>query len=211
VQGKFIAFEGLDGTGKSTVLARVADRLRAAGVDLVTTREPGGTDAGAAIRALILNGELPLAPRTELLLMCADRAQHVETVIQPALASGKMVLSDRFEASTRAYQGSGLGLPAEEIAGAVAIATGGLRPDLYVLLDLDPDIASARRHGDAGAVNALDGRAHEFRLAVRNAYLHMAASEPGWVVIDASREVSAVAEAAIAQIERILAQPSGVR
>lgn len=190
--GLFIAFEGLDGSGKSTVLKRVAEELRQTGLLPVVTREPGGTSLGLAIRELLLGQDHRPAARTELLLMCADRAEHVATVISPALDDGEVVLSDRYAASTRAYQGGGLQLPADEIESAIQAATGGLEPDLYVLFDVDPLVGNARRSADPPSINALDQRTLAFKQRVRATYLKLADTESHWIVVDANQPTEAV-------------------
>lgn len=207
VPGAFIAFEGLDGSGKSTVLSAVARALREQGRTVLTTREPGGTALGSAIRNLVLGQEHRPTARTELLLMCADRAEHVATVIQPALERGEIVISDRFEASTRAYQGGGLGLDDRSVTESIQAATGGLRPDLYLLFDVDPLTAFERRQADAESINALDQRALDFRQRVRDRYLDLAASEPDWTVIDANQRLECVTQAALATVYALVGEP----
>lgn len=192
--GSFVAFEGLDGSGKSSVLRAVVDLLRGDGHDVLTTREPGGTAVGAAIRDLVLGSEHDMSARTELLLMCADRAEHVASVIRPALEAGRIVLCDRYEASTRAYQGGGLGIADDEIRKVIDVATGGLMPDLYVLFDVEPVIATERRSADSGSINALDARSLQFKMRVRDRYLEMAAGEPNWISIDATMPLEQVIE-----------------
>jgi dTMP kinase len=192
VAGVFIAFEGIDGSGKSTVAAAVVRTLRERGLDVVSTREPGGTAAGREIRSLLLNSDHRLEPITEMLLMCADRAEHVATVIRPALESGAIVISDRFSGSTRAYQGFGLGIEMTVVDAAIRVATGGLEPDLTILFDLDPAIAYERKSGDAGQLNRIDVRDIDFRTRVRDGFLELARSCDGWRIIDASQSVDQV-------------------
>ena len=192
MRGVFVALEGIDGSGKSSAAREIADSLRGEGHDVVLTREPGGTEAGSLIRSLILDSRRQLAPETELLLMCADRAEHVETVIKPALERGAIVVTDRFAASTRAYQGYGLGLAASMVDAAIAVATGGLCPDLTVLFDLDPRVAHARRTGDRENVNALDTRDLAYRTRVREGFLEMAHSSDTWRIVDASQPLQTV-------------------
>jgi dTMP kinase len=184
--GIFIAFEGIDGSGKSSAARAVTESLRARGHDVVLTREPGGTDAGQRIRELLLGFEHTLAPETELLLMCADRAEHLAQVIRPSLGAGLVVISDRYAASTRAYQGFGLGLAADVVENALNAATGGLTPDLTLLFDVDPVIGHSRRASDSGNINALDLRDLEFKTRVRNGYLRLASESESWRVLDAS-------------------------
>ncbi len=141
-RGRFITFEGIDGAGKSTQLRFVETLLRGRGVDVVLTREPGGTPVGEALRELILHRAMQ--PRTETLLMFAARSEHVATVIEPALASGRWVLCDRFTDATYAYQSGGRGLPPADIAALERWVHADLQPDLTLLFDLEPEIAASR-------------------------------------------------------------------
>jgi dTMP kinase len=200
----FIAFEGIDGSGKSTAARIIGERLRELGLDVVSTREPGGTEPGRQIRALLLENDHALAPVTELLLMCADRAEHVATVIRPALEIGKIVLCDRYAGSTRAYQGYGLGLDTCDVDAAIAIATGGLMPDLTILFDLEPSAAHARRSGDAGSLNQLDMRDFAYRTRVRDGFLALAGSTSNWHVIDASQPAERVVDLALELINALV-------
>jgi len=146
----FITFEGPDGSGKSTQIALLAGRLRAAGREVLTVREPGGTPAGERIRALLLGdgGSVEINPRADALLFNASRSQLVLEVIRPALARGATVIADRFADSTLAYQGYGSGLPLDELRAAISFATAGLTPDLTVLLDLPAEEGLARKSGE---------------------------------------------------------------
>lgn len=190
-------FEGGEASGKSTQAARVAERRGA-----LLTREPGGTAVGARLRSLLLDPAAALTERTEALLMAADRAQHVAEVVRPALASGRDVVCDRFVGSSLAYQGHGRCLDVDDVWRLSAFATNGLRPDLVILLDLDPDVASARVRRPADRIETA-GR--DFHRRVRAGYLALAAAEPDdWVVIDGDRAVDAVtAEVFAAVDERI--------
>jgi dTMP kinase len=203
--GTFIAFEGIDGSGKTTALRVVGERLRERGLEVVETREPGGTEPGRHIRALLLDAGHALTHATELLLMCADRAEHVATVIRPALGAGKIVLCDRYAGSTRAYQGYGVGLDMGEVDAAIAIATGGLSPDLTILFDIEPSAAHARRSGDAGSLNHLDIRDLAFRTRVRDGYLALAGSFNGWRIVDASQPLERLVNQALELIELTIA------
>jgi dTMP kinase len=155
----------------------------------VATREPGATAAGAEIRALVLGGG-DLDPRAEALLIAADRAEHVAEVIRPALARGAVVVSDRYVPSSLAYQGVARGLGVEEVARLSAWATGGLEPDLVVVLDVDPSAAAGRR---AGPQDRMEREPDSFRALVRDAYRDLAARY-GWTVVDGSGSVEVVAE-----------------
>ena len=157
---------------------------------MVETFEPGATEAGAAIRALLLDGDGPVDPTAEALLLAADRAQEVADVIRPALARGTDVVSDRFVPSSLAYQGVGRGLGVEKIEKLNRWATGGLEPDLVVVLDVDDAVAASRR---AGPGDRLERVGDEFHAAVRDAYRGLA-TDRGWIVLDAGADVDTVAE-----------------
>jgi dTMP kinase len=194
----FVVLEGPDGVGKSTHARMLARHL-----DAVLTREPGGTAIGLHIRRLLLDhGTTDLDHRAEALLMAADRAQHIAEVVRPALASGRHVVSDRFLYSSVAYQGAGRGLPAEEIRGLSLWASGGLEPDVVVLLDAPDEVLRARRPGrGAGPADRLEVEADDFHDRVLASYRHQAASDPTrWVVVDAGGTLPATQEAVLAAI-----------
>ena len=185
VAGAFVTFEGIDGSGKSTQLRLLAEWLRARGREVVTTREPGGTPLGVRLRAVLLDAAEQVDPLAELLLYAADRAQHVRTLLRPALEAGRLVLSDRYADATVAYQGAGRGFAPELIAEVVALATGGLKPDLTLVFDLPVAdcLARTRRRGDTAgedwrAADRIDSEAADFHQRVREAYLQLAAREP---------------------------------
>jgi dTMP kinase len=186
----FIVLEGGDASGKSTQARRLADRLRSRGRDVVETFEPGATQAGAAIRALLLDGDGPMDPMTEALLLAADRAQEVAEVIRPALARGADVVSDRFVPSSLAYQGVGRGLGVDEVEKLNRWATGGLEPDLVVVLDVDDVVATSRR---AGPGDRLERAGAEFHAAVRDAYRTLGADR-GWVVLEGNDDTEIVSD-----------------
>jgi dTMP kinase len=188
--GHFIVLEGGDASGKSTQARLLTERLRAVGRDVVDTFEPGATPAGAAIRALLLDGDAPIGPTAEALLLAADRSQEVADVIRPALERGADVVSDRFVPSSLAYQGVGRGLGVEHVEKLNRWATGGLEPDLVVVLDVDDAVAQSRR-GEPG--DRLERAGMEFHTAVRDAYRSLAA-ERGWAVLDGDAAVDVVAE-----------------
>jgi len=205
-RGKFITFEGLDGTGKSTQLRKLAAALRAAGHKVVETREPGGTATGEKIRRVLLDSSTKgLSPMAEMALMFASRAQHIAEVIQPALDRGQIVLCDRFTDSTEAYQGGGRKLGSEPVLELHRILCGDLQPDLTILLDSDPAMSLGRaRQRNQRASNRASNSSHKgvhkhadenrfeqqnraFFTRVREGYLAIAAREPQRVVaVDAS-------------------------
>lgn len=184
----FISFEGIDGVGKSTQIRLAEDYLRSMGKDVVCTLEPGGTELGQEIRNLLLHRKGDVAPRAEALLYAADRAHHVATKVRPALASGKVVITDRYLDSSVAYQGAGRKLSAEEIRNISLWAVDGLLPDLTVLVDLDPAIAAERRKGTGQEADRLESEKIEFFQAVRNEFLKLAEAEPSrFLVVDATQ------------------------
>lgn len=197
-RGKFISLEGGEGAGKSTLLAGLQVHLVEQGVDLVQTREPGGTPLGEAIRAIVLDaGRRDLSAESELLLMFASRAQLVRERIEPALAAGKWVLCDRFTDASYAYQGGGRGMPMERIAELERWATNGLTPDLTLLLDLPVATGRARAAG-RGEADRIEVEADAFFERVREVYRTRAAADPArFRVIDASLTPAQVLEAAI--------------
>jgi dTMP kinase len=199
----FVTFEGVEGSGKSTQIGRLCAALEAAGRDVVVTRQPGGCELGRTLRAILLSQKTAgLSDRAELFLYLADRAQHVDAVIRPALAAGKVVVCDRYTDSTVAYQGHGRGLDPALLAGLNEVAVAGCRPDLTLLLDLDPAVGLGRamaRNAAAGTVES-EGRFEaehlSFHNRVRQGYQTLAAAEPGrFAVIDATGSPDAVAGA----------------
>ena len=191
--GRFFVIEGIDGCGKSTQVERLVAQQ-----GWLATREPGGTELGATIRGLILHGSEAPTPLAEALLMAADRAHHVATVIRPALESGTTVLCDRYAGSTVAYQGWGHQGDLDQISAINAIATGGLLPNRTILLDVPVDVALGRRGSDPDRLEALDTSFHE---RVRAGYLAQAAEDRGrWTVVDGTdslAEVSAAVDRAL--------------
>jgi dTMP kinase len=189
--GAFIAIEGGDGSGKGTVMAALIPRLQRAGFDVLATREPGGTPEGLALRQLLLPADSSWDPWAELLLMAAARVQHVARVIRPALEAGRIVVSDRFVGSTIAYQGAGRGLPIDAILSLHRLTTGDVRPDLTVVLDVDPALGLRRSRArlagsatDEGLFEELDTAFHE---RVRSSFLSQAASAgSSHIVVDST-------------------------
>jgi dTMP kinase len=190
-RGAFVVLEGGEGSGKSTQARLLAERLRANGHEVVETFEPGATARGSALRDALLHDDTPLDARAELLLMAADRAQHVSEVVAPALARGAIVVCDRFSPSTLAYQGVGRGLGVDVVDAIDVVAAGGARPDVVIVLDVADSVARARR---PDARDRLERAGDEFHSVVRAAYRDLAAPR-GWVVVDGSSEESAVADA----------------
>ena len=184
----FITFEGSEGSGKTTQIPNVMQFLTDAGYSVFSTREPGGTPIGDQVRQVLLaNQNTEMHPRTEILLFQASRAQLVEQEIQPRIKKGEIVLCDRYADSTIAYQGYGHQVNLTQLQNIVHFATGGLKPDLTLLLDLDVSIGLARRRKD-GDINRLDAFELAFHQRVRGGYHDLAASEPGrWVIIDAAQ------------------------
>jgi dTMP kinase len=200
-KGIFITFEGPDGSGKSSQLASLADYLRQAGYPVLATREPGGTAIGDQVRSVLMGlKNTEMQPRTEILLFQASRAQLVEQVIVPQLAAGSVVLCDRYADSTLAYQGYGYQkFTLEQLKPLIAFATGGLTPDLTLLLDVEVNEGLRRRMKD-GDYNRLDVYECAFYERVRQGYLEMARLEPQrWVAVDAGQPPDQV-QAAIRQI-----------
>ena len=190
--GVFITFEGIDGCGKSTQLRLLAAELRKRRLEVVTTREPGGTTLGQRLRAALLDVDEKVDPLAELLVFAADRAQHVRTVLRPALAGDKIVLSDRYADATVAYQGSGRGFKPELIKEIVSLATDSLTPDLTLLFDLtvSESATRTRRRLAAKRSDRLDIENVEFHERVRDAYLEIARTNPDRVrAIDARGSV----------------------
>ena len=192
---KFITFEGVDGAGKSTHLAWFADTLRERGVDVLVTREPGGTPLGERLRDIVLNE--PMLAETEALLMFAARADHVRQVIRPALEAGTWVVCDRFSDATAAYQGAGKGVPAELIKQLAEATHPGLRPDRTLVFDCPYEIAKQRLSATGRKLDRFEREERQFFERVRDSYLERGRSEPGRIrVIDAS--------AALGEIEKEL-------
>ncbi|HXL80157.1 MAG TPA: dTMP kinase [Pyrinomonadaceae bacterium] len=186
VSGTFITFEGIDGSGKSTQLRMLANYLKEVGCEVLLTREPGGTPVGVRLRGALLDAHEEVDPLTELLVFAADRAQHVRLVLRPAIAAGKVIISDRYADATVAYQGAGRGFSPELIAEIVQLATEGLKPDLTVLFDLSVEDSIARTSRRANSKNRsdrLDAEASDFHVRVRDAYLEIARAEPERVKI----------------------------
>ncbi|MCD4801675.1 MAG: dTMP kinase [Anaerolineales bacterium] len=191
--GKFITFEGPDGSGKTAQMDILAEQLIQEGYPILTTREPGGTSIGDQIRETLLDlKNTAMVDRTEALLYQAARAQLVDEIIKPHLAEGGIVLCDRYADSTLAYQGYGHKNTVESLRGIIHYATGGLTPDLTVLLDLEPEVGLQRRL-DAGGLNRLDAYDIDFHHRVRAGYLELVKADPDrWIIVDAGRSFEEV-------------------
>jgi dTMP kinase len=174
--GPLIVFDGAEGVGKSTQIGRVADRLTSAGTHCLTVREPGGTPVGDDLRGILLHSAHDLAPATEALLFMASRAQHVDRVIRPALADGVVVLCDRFFLATYAYQVAGRGLNEDSVRAANRLATGGLVPDLTLVLDL-PIEDGLQRALSRGGYDRVERNEHDFHTRVREAFRRFATAQ----------------------------------
>jgi dTMP kinase len=205
-KGLFVTLEGGDGVGKTTQSALLEAWLVEQGHTVVRTREPGGTEVGVLVRDIVLHHRGDIAPRAEALLYAADRAHHVDTVVRPALERGEVVLQDRYLDSSVAYQGAGRVLGRDEVRDLSLWATGGLLPDLTVLLDLDPDAARARLDADDKPFDRLEAEKHDFHARVREEFLALAAAEPErFLVIDAARDAEAIAGAVRERVIALLA------
>ena len=193
--GLFITFEGPEGAGKSTQIRRLAARLERSGVPHRLTREPGGTVIGDRLRELVLDTRSQMSPMTEFLIYSASRAQLVREVIRPALARGELVVCDRYVDSSYAYQGYGRGLNLAQLRAVSEAATGGLTPDLTVLLDVEPELG-LQRAARVGELDRIEQAGLEFNRRVRPGFLDLAAEEPErFLVLDATRPQSDLAEA----------------
>ncbi|WP_336660550.1 dTMP kinase [Leucobacter sp. USHLN153] len=204
MSGIFITLEGGDGAGKSTQAEHLVAWFEERGLEVVRTREPGGTRLGVELRRLLLHGGEEVGdvdPRAEALLYAADRAQHVAKIVRPALERGAVVVQDRYIDSSLAYQGAGRVLDVAEVRRISEWAAGGLWPDLTVLLDLDPATGADRRLARGGAADRLESEAAEFHAAVREGFLALAREEPHrYLVVDASLPIDEIHTQIIARV-----------
>lgn len=206
-RGKFLSIEGGEGAGKSTQVRRLADELRARGVDVIVTREPGGSEGGEAIRELLMQGEVKRwSAHTEALLFAAARADHVEKVIQPALGIGTWVISDRFIDSSRAYQGVAGGIDDAAVLALHGFGSRGLLPDRTLVLEVPPEIGAERAAArDGAAADRFAARERAFHDDVAAAFRRFAAAEPDRVrLIDAGGDVETVAASVIEAVADLL-------
>lgn len=197
MSGVFIAVEGPEGAGKSTQVRRLEAWLRAQGRDPLVTREPGGTPVAEQVRRILLESDA-LSARTELLLMLASRSTLVEEAIRPALAAGRVVVTDRFHLSTLAYQGHGRELPFEDVERMNAFATGGLEPDLTVLLDVDPSVGASRKRAAGAGPDRIERAGDAFHRRVAEAYRLLAEEDARVERVDATAPEDAVHAAVVA-------------
>lgn len=208
--GLFITFEGIEGAGKTTLIQKLLAYFSSAGREVLLTREPGDSVLGKKLRAIILNAEENICSGAELFLFLADRAQHVETVIKPALEQGKIVLCDRFADSTVAYQGYGRGMDKALLETLNNAATGGLMPDLTIVLDLNPEIglSRAKKRNAEQNLTVEEGRfeaeALSFHCRIREGFLAMSRKEKRFFVVNAEQDAEAVYNDVLQKIQQVL-------
>ncbi|HSX03780.1 MAG TPA: dTMP kinase [Rhabdochlamydiaceae bacterium] len=202
MKGKFITFEGGDGAGKTTLIESVHAALLSKGQKVLKTREPGGSPVGAGIRELLLHSKNPLTKRCELFLFLADRAEHVDKVIVPALEKGEIVLCDRFNDSTIAYQAGARGIDEQQVRALCTIACNGVEPHLTLYLDLDPRVAFERVQKMGKAKDQIEAEDLTFHDKIRAAFHQIAKREPRrFFIIDASQKPESVLMQALKLIE----------
>jgi dTMP kinase len=209
-RGRFLSIEGGEGVGKYTQINALADMIRSHGHEVILTREPGGTEGAEVIRQLLLGGSAERwGPRAEALLFAAARSDHVERLIEPALASGKWVIADRFIDSSRAYQGAGSGLSDDDIMTLHGIGSRGLLPDRTLVLRLDPKEAAQRAAArDQNRPDRIQGRTEDFHSNVDIAFVGYAEREPRVRLVDASGSAEDVTARLVAQISDLLVEPA---
>lgn len=202
MKGHFITFEGGDGAGKSSLIIGLHAALIDRGLEVIQTREPGGTEPGRIIRELLLHPYEPLVPKAELFLFIADRAQHVEKVIRPALEQGKIVLCDRYNDSTIAYQGRARGFGEEKIKQLCEFATDHLTPTLTIYLDIDPTIGLTRVKEATGSKDQIEAEDIAYHRNIRSAFLELAKQNPArFKIIDATKSREEVFQEALKLID----------
>ena len=201
----FISFEGIEGSGKSTLMAAVERALRAEGHEVVVTREPGGTPAGDAVRRIFLQPNLSINPLAETLLINASRAQLLSDVIRPALQRGAVVLCDRYVHSTLAYQGYGRGIAIDMVRSICDAATGGLMPDLTVLVDIPYEVSQRRLTARGDGADRVEQENADFHRRIRQGFLEMAGRDPRMIVVNGELSSQEVLDAAMAALSEVLA------
>lgn len=202
----FVVIEGIEGSGKSTLMGGLGAALRAEGYGVVMTREPGGTAVGDAVRAIFLDEPIPIAPWTEVLLVNAARAQHACDVIRPALAAGRIVLCDRFTDSTLAYQGYGRDLELDLIRNVCAVAARGIEPNLTLLVDLPVNVARSRMRERPGAADRIEREDDAFHERVRRGFLTLAQASPSHRILDGTQAPERVLEEALDAVRGLLGE-----
>jgi dTMP kinase len=200
----FISFEGIEASGKSTLMAAIERALRAEGHEVVVTREPGGTPVGNSLRQILLDEPFSVTAVSEMLMMNASRSQLVTEVIRPALARGAIVLCDRYMHSSLAYQGYGRGLPLEFVRSVCDAATGGLMPDLILLVDISPETSRKRLAARGDGHDRMEREDEAFHRRVREGYLEIASHDERVVLIDGERTPEQVNDAAMAALSAVL-------
>jgi dTMP kinase len=200
----FVTVEGVEGSGKSTLIEGLARRLREQGYEVVTTREPGGSPVGDAVREIFLNRAIEIEPLTESLLVNAARAQHVQTVIRPMLALGRTVICDRYTDSTLAYQGYGRDLDLQMLRELCRIATGGLEPQLVLLLDAPVEVARARLLERSVAMDRIENEDEVFHERVRRGFLALAQASTSHRILDATIPPAALLDRALHEVRGVL-------
>lgn len=203
--GTFITFEGGDGSGKTTQIGLLNDWLVAGGHTVVVTREPGGTDLGKELRDIILHSTGFIARRAEALLYAADRAQHIATVVRPALERGEIVVQDRYFDSSLAYQGAGRVLDVAEVRELSLWATERLIPQLTIVLDVPADVAKSRQLEDDRRFDRLEAEAEDFHQRVRDSYVALAQAEPErFIVVDGTASVESIHQVIATRVSDLL-------
>lgn len=209
MKGRFITLEGIEGAGKTTLIQSLLEYFSKKNLPVLLTREPGGSGLGKKLRAIVLNAEEKICPAAELFLFLADRAEHVEQVIKPALAEGKIVLCDRFVDSTVAYQGYGRGMDTQMLESLNMQATQGLKPDLTVLLDLDPEtgLARAKRRNAEQNLEVEEGRFEaetlDFHKKIREGFLSLSRKEKRFLVVNAEESAEKVLQTVLSALEKL--------
>jgi dTMP kinase len=202
----FVVIEGIEGSGKSTLMGGLGAALRGDGHDVVMTREPGGTAVGDAVREIFLDEPIPIAPWAEVLLVNAARVQHVCDLIRPALSAGRIVLCDRFTDSTLAYQGYGRELELDRVRDVCAIAVAGIEPDLTILVDLPVSVARGRMRERPGAADRIEREDDAFHERVRRGFLALAQASSSHVVLDGTQAPESVLEEALDAVRTLLGE-----